>query len=191
MCAGHRPHPSLRGHLCPCALLYFRAVPIPITAETASHTRDEGLTSGNAASQATGACCPAHHRFDRAGLRSSALVLPHPGQATSNCQAGKRAWGGICQPERGTGWRILLSFGLRGIRRVDPGVRGDFRWLGRLADKSLGVCLESGGQDGSALFADGRGVSVVNVGGGVQAKAAVPVVVVVPGEELLAVGSAS
>jgi hypothetical protein len=40
------------------------------------------------------------------------------------------------------------------------------------------VCLESVGQDGSALFADGRGVSVVNVGGGVQAEAAVPVVVV-------------
>lgn len=65
---------------------------------------------------------------------------------------------------------------------VDPGVRGDFRWLGRLADESLGVCLESGGQNGSALFADGRGVSVVNVGGGVQAEAVVPVVVVVPGE---------
>ena len=102
----------------------------------------------------------------------------------------RKARSGICQPERGTGWRILLSFGLRGIGRVDPGVRGDFRWLGRLADESLGVCLESGGQDGSALFADGRGVSVVNVGGGVQAEAAVPVVVVVPGEELLAVGSA-
>ena len=117
---------------------------------------------------------------DAAVRRVGAVLVPNVGHA-----------GGICQPERGTGWRILLSFGLRGIRRVDPGVRGDFRWLGRLADESLGVCLESGGQDGIAVFADGRGVSVVNVGGGVQAEAAVPVVVVVPGEELLAVGSAS
>jgi hypothetical protein len=42
-----------------------------------------------------------------------------------------------------------------------------------LADESLGMCLESGEQDGGTLLADGRGVSVVNVGGGVQAEAGV------------------
>jgi hypothetical protein len=40
------------------------------------------------------------------------------------------------------------------------------------------MCLESGGQNGGALFADGRGVSVVNVDGGVQTEASVPVVAV-------------
>jgi hypothetical protein len=46
-----------------------------------------------------------------------------------------------------------------------------------------------GVQDLGALGLDGRGVAVVDVGGGVQAEAAVAVVVVVPGEEFLAVGA--
>jgi len=44
-----------------------------------------------------------------------------------------------------------------------------------------------GVQDLGALGPDGRGVAVVNVGGGVQAESPVAVVVVVPAEEFLAV----
>ena len=44
-----------------------------------------------------------------------------------------------------------------------------------------------GGQDLGAFGLDGGGVPVVDVGRGVQAEAAVPVLVVVPAEEFLAV----
>ena len=44
-----------------------------------------------------------------------------------------------------------------------------------------------GGQDLGAPGLDGCGLAVVDVGGGVQAEAAVTVLVVVPGEEVLAV----
>jgi hypothetical protein len=44
-----------------------------------------------------------------------------------------------------------------------------------------------GGQGLGAAGLDGCGVAVVDVGGGVQAEPAVPVLVVVPGEEVLAV----
>jgi hypothetical protein len=48
---------------------------------------------------------------------------------------------------------------------------------------------EIGGvQDLGALSLDGCGPAVVDVGGGVQAEAAVMMLVVVPGEEDLAVG---
>ena len=43
------------------------------------------------------------------------------------------------------------------------------------------------GQGLGAAGLDGCGAAVVDVGGGVQAEAAVPVLVVVPGEEVLAV----
>jgi hypothetical protein len=44
-----------------------------------------------------------------------------------------------------------------------------------------------GGQDLGAAGLDGCGAAVVDVGGGVQAEPAVAVLVVVPGEEFLAV----
>lgn len=49
--------------------------------------------------------------------------------------------------------------------------------------------MVGGVQDVAALGPDGCGVAVVDVGGGVQAESAVAVVVVVPGEEFLAVGA--
>jgi hypothetical protein len=49
------------------------------------------------------------------------------------------------------------------------------------------VGVVGGCQDAAALRLDGRGVAVVDAGGGVQAEPSVPVVVVVPGEEFLAV----
>src|SRR5207247_4028863 len=58
------------------------------------------------------------------------------------------------------------------------------RWL---ADKAFGVGVVGGGQDLGASGPDGCGPAVVDVGGSVQAEAAVMVLVVVPGEEFLAV----
>jgi hypothetical protein len=60
--------------------------------------------------------------------------------------------------------------------------------LWQLVDEPFGMCGAGCGQDGGALLADGGGVAVVDVGGGVQAEAAVAVLVVAPGEEPLAVG---
>ena len=48
------------------------------------------------------------------------------------------------------------------------------------------MLLVGGGQDAGACGLDGGGAAVVDVGGGVQARA-VTVLVVVPGEEVLAV----
>jgi hypothetical protein len=58
-----------------------------------------------------------------------------------------------------------------------------------LVDEPLGVCGVGGVQDDRACGADGVGVSVVDVGGGMQAHAAVAVGVVYQGEEALAVRS--
>ena len=82
---------------------------------------------------------------------------------------------------------MLLSAGLFLLGRVDPGCARQFRRGGRLADEALGVGGVGGVEDLGALGPDGRGVAVVDVGGGVQAEPAVAVVVVVPGEEFLAV----
>jgi len=57
----------------------------------------------------------------------------------------------------------------------------------RFADEALGVSEIGGVQDLGASGPDGCGPAVVDIGGGVQAKAAVMMLVVVPGEEVLAV----
>ena len=74
------------------------------------------------------------------------------------------SWGGLIQDVPGSVWRG-----------------------GGLADEALGVGVVGGGQDAGALGLDGCGAAVVDVGGGVQAEPAVAVLVVVPGEEVLAV----
>jgi hypothetical protein len=58
-----------------------------------------------------------------------------------------------------------------------------------VADEALGVGVVGGGQDVCSLSADFPGTSVVDVGGGAGAETAVAVVVVIPGEEVLAVCS--
>ena len=73
------------------------------------------------------------------------------------------------------------------LGRVDPGRPWQFWRGGWLADEALGVGLVGGVQDLGAPGPDGRGVAVVDVGGGVQAEPAVMMVVVVPGKEFLAV----
>ncbi len=83
--------------------------------------------------------------------------------------------------------RVILSAGLFLLGRVDPGCAWQFRRGGWLGDEALGVSGVGGVQDLGAGGPDGRGVAVVDVGGGVQAEAAVAVVVVVPAEEVLAV----
>src|SRR5271170_13084 len=100
---------------------------------------------------------------------------------------------GICQAERGTVAGVLLSDGFLlfwlVIGWVDP--RAD-RQLGRggwPADEALGVRAVGVSQYQCPAGPHGRGSAVVNVGGGVQAEAAVAVLVVVPGEEVLAVRS--
>ena len=82
---------------------------------------------------------------------------------------------------------VLLSAGLLLLGRVDPGCAWQFWRCGWLADEALGVGEVGGVQDLGACGPDGRGVAVVDVGGGVQAEPAVAVLVVVPGEEFLAV----
>jgi len=82
---------------------------------------------------------------------------------------------------------VLLGAGLLLLGRVDPGRARQFRRGGRLADEALGVGGVGGVQDLGALGPDGGGVSVVDVGGGVQAEPAVMMLVVVPAEESLAV----
>ena len=61
-------------------------------------------------------------------------------------------------------------------------------WRGRrVTDEPLGMGEVGGGQHLGPGFLDGCGPAVVDVGGGVQAESAVTVLVVVPGEEVLAV----
>src|SRR5208283_5102654 len=69
----------------------------------------------------------------------------------------------------------------------DPGCARQAGRGGGLGDEALGVGAIGGGQDLGSLGLDGGGVPVVDVGRGVQAEAAVPVLVVVPAEEVLAV----
>ena len=59
--------------------------------------------------------------------------------------------------------------------------------MGWCADESFGMGVVGGGEHDAALGADCRGGAVVDIGGSVQAQAAVAMVVVVPGEEDLAV----
>ena len=94
--------------------------------------------------------------------------------------------GGICQPVRGTVRWLLLSGGFFLLGRVDPGCAWQFRRGWRFAGEAFGVGVVGGVQDLGAAGLDGCGASVVDVGG-VQAEPAVAVLVVVPGEEVLAV----
>ena len=83
--------------------------------------------------------------------------------------------------------RDLLSVGLLVLGRVDPGCAWQVwrdRWL---ADEAFRMGEIGRGQDLGAPGLDGCGPAVVDVGGGVQAEPAVAVLVVVPGEEVLAV----
>ena len=80
----------------------------------------------------------------------------------------------------------LLLVGLVVGGLVDPGLLGYGRWFGVLADESLGVLVVGVGEDLGPEFADEVGFAVVNVVGSVEADAAVPVVDVVPVEELRA-----
>ena len=94
---------------------------------------------------------------------------------------------GICQPVRGAvGW-LLLSGGFFLLGRVDPRGAGQFRRGRRFADEAVGVSEVGGVQYLGSPGPDGCGPVVVDVGGGVQAEAAVMVLVVVPREEFLAV----
>ena len=80
-----------------------------------------------------------------------------------------------------------MSGGLFLLGWVDPGCVRQF-WRGRrLADEAFGVGEVCGSQDLGAPGPDEPSPPVMDVGGGVQAEPAVPMVVVVPGEELLAV----
>ena len=83
--------------------------------------------------------------------------------------------------------RLLLSVGFLLLGRVDPGCAWQFRRGWWLADEAFGVGVVGGVQDLGASGLDGCGPAVVDVGGGVQAEPAVPVLVVIPGEEVLAV----
>ena len=87
----------------------------------------------------------------------------------------------------GTITRVLLSAGLLVLGRVDPGCAWQFRRGWRFADEAFGVGVVGGVQDLGAVGPDGCGLAVVDVGGGVQAEPAVMMLVVVPGEEVLAV----
>jgi hypothetical protein len=58
-----------------------------------------------------------------------------------------------------------------------------------VADEPFGVCVVGGVQDPAALGTHRVGEPVVNVRGGVQPEPAVAMLVVVPAEEPLAVGS--
>jgi hypothetical protein len=57
----------------------------------------------------------------------------------------------------------------------------------RLAGEAFGVGVVGGGQDSGAPGLYDCGPAVVDVGGGVQSEPAVAMLVVIPGEELLAV----
>jgi hypothetical protein len=75
------------------------------------------------------------------------------------------------------------------LRRVDPGSGRD-GWRGRgLADEAFWVGVVGGGQHAGPAGLHDCGAAVVNVGGGVQAEPAVTMLIVVPGEEVLAVRS--
>ena len=84
---------------------------------------------------------------------------------------------------------VLLSGGFFLGGRVDPGCAWQVWRGGGFADEALGVGAVGGGQDLGAFGLDGGGVPVVDIGCGVQAQPAVAVLVVVPGEEVLAVRS--
>ena len=66
---------------------------------------------------------------------------------------------------------------------------GERRRLGWLADEPFGVRPVCVGEHGGALVTDGLGGAVVDVGGSVQAQPAVVMIVVIPGEEGLAVAA--
>jgi len=68
-------------------------------------------------------------------------------------------------------------------------VTGSLGRGGRLADKPFGVGGVSGAEHAGAGCLDGAGAVVVDAGGGVQGEARVAMLVVVPGEEVLAPGA--
>lgn len=82
---------------------------------------------------------------------------------------------------------VLLRVGLFLFGWVDPGGAWQFRRGGWLADEAVGAGVVGGGQDAGSPGLDGGGAAVMDVGCGVQAEPAVAVLVVVPGEEVLAV----
>ncbi len=85
---------------------------------------------------------------------------------------------------------MFLQNGLFFLRwLVDPGGDRQFGRCGGLEDESLGVGGVGGAEGGGAGGLDGSGAVVVDVGGGIQAEAGVAVLVVVPGEEVLAPGA--
>ena len=59
--------------------------------------------------------------------------------------------------------------------------------MGWLADEAFGVGVVGGGEHDAALGTDLGCGAVVHVGGGVQAQAAVPMLIVIPREKELAV----
>jgi hypothetical protein len=109
--------------------------------------------------------------------------MPLPSACPGHASPEDPYWYLSAYPDRGS----LPGDGLRVRRRADPGAGGDFRWLGRSADEPLGVGGVGGAESGGSLAADGGGVPMVEVSRGVQADSRVPVVVVVPGQERLAV----
>jgi hypothetical protein len=71
------------------------------------------------------------------------------------------------------GWCLLLSGGLLLFGRVHAGGGGNLGRLGRAANEPFGVGLVGGVKDDRALDTHCVGVSVVDVGGCVQAQDAV------------------
>ncbi len=61
-----------------------------------------------------------------------------------------------------------MSGGLRIFGLVDPRDHGQFRWHGWIADEPFGVGVVGGSEDDGALFADGVGSAVVDIGCGVK-----------------------
>jgi len=80
--------------------------------------------------------------------------------------------------------RLLRGFCLL-LRFVDPDLLGDCGWLGA-AGEALGVAVVGVGEGGGALLADQVGGAEVDGCRGVQADAAVAVLVVVVGDEAIA-----
>jgi hypothetical protein len=75
----------------------------------------------------------------------------------------------------------VASFWSGGLIYALVGRAGGLGWL---ADEAFGVGVVGGGEHDAALLVVGGDGAVVDVGGGVQAQAAVPMLVVVPRERL-------
>ena len=79
--------------------------------------------------------------------------------------------------------RWIQSFVLRKLRRIDVRRRRQHRLFRHAVGKALGVFGVGGDPDRVALFEHRLGAPEVDVGGGQEGDAAVPVLVVVPGEQ--------